>query len=269
VARRAHVPGAGGGLGRRRLPGHRHAEVDAAGSAQAHVRPVGVAEQRAGDEGARGQERLRADQHRRRADGRLHEGQDQGLHRRRQAAGAGQEAIAATCHSHFVLQDVCRSGTNDIFATPITDDAGRISEFACKLTPMESHLPTPSCARLVCAAALSIAAGAWPALAQQPQNTVNPALVQRSAPPASAPAAGAASAAAAAMGAPPVTTPAPAPATPTPATPAPEGSTLGAPAAPAPAVPSAAVPAPGTSPFSAPMPGAPPVIAPAPFMPPA
>jgi tripartite-type tricarboxylate transporter receptor subunit TctC len=44
-------------------------------------------QQRSGDEGARVQERLRARQRRRRGDGRLHEGEDEAVHRERKRLG--------------------------------------------------------------------------------------------------------------------------------------------------------------------------------------
>ncbi len=57
-ARRAHLPRTGRGLGGRRLPRHRRAQVHTAGSAQAPVGHVGRAQQRARDEGTGRQERL-------------------------------------------------------------------------------------------------------------------------------------------------------------------------------------------------------------------
>ncbi len=58
---------------------------------EAPVGPVGRAQQRSRDEGARRQERLRADQRRHGPDGRVHEGQDPHLHRRGAGPGPGQE----------------------------------------------------------------------------------------------------------------------------------------------------------------------------------
>ena len=54
-AGRADVQGTRRRLGRRRLPRHRHAQGHAAGVAQAHVGPVGGAQQRSRDEGTRRQ----------------------------------------------------------------------------------------------------------------------------------------------------------------------------------------------------------------------
>ena len=67
------------------------AEIHAGGCEEAHLGPVDGAQQRSGDEGTGRQKRLRARERRRRADGRVHEGQDQALHRGRQAAGAGEQ----------------------------------------------------------------------------------------------------------------------------------------------------------------------------------
>ena len=87
-ARRADLQGARRRLGRRRLPRHRRAEGDAAGSAATPVRDVRDAQRRPGDEGARRQGRLRARQRRRRRHGRVHADANAHLHRRRQAHGA-------------------------------------------------------------------------------------------------------------------------------------------------------------------------------------
>ena len=91
AARRAYVPRARRGLGRRRVPRHRRAEEHVARGEEAPVGPVGRAEQRSRNEGARRQERLRADQRRHRPDGCFHEGQDPHLHRGRAGAGPGRK----------------------------------------------------------------------------------------------------------------------------------------------------------------------------------